>query len=463
MPLAASPSTPASPKAVASAFAFVYGSILPMPVPPQTRMLARIIFGLALLGILVVTHLGLQVEKGFSDGCTGFGDVAITAGALDAAPEVGGCGAVAAGEYADFLGVSNIVWGLLFYIGLALLRLAYASSGNSMFRLASFGMASVGILYTLYLIYLQAVVIGEYCILCMTSAVLVTILFVLHVLEHRKLAGASTEAAPRTTARAALMPYGVLAGIFAVLLAADVVLAGGDPAEPSAFVDGTGDETPETAPPTSLAPPLPQGCAYDPVFAPVTDFTEFVNNPAQGTGPVTVVEVFDPNCPACRALHETLRAVKTANADRATFYSVPFPLRQPTVGQAASLAWARETGSYFDLTDEFFSRQDGTWGMDADELRESANAVGLDGPSLIATLENQAQLQPLLDQVQADANAVQSQLAAPGGNISTPKLVINGRVVANTNQSLTEDCLNQFIAEASALQDAPPAVVEEVQ
>ena len=141
----------------------------------------------------------------------------------------------------------------------------------------------------------------------------------------------------------------------------------------------------------------------------------------------------------------------------------PRPLRPSAIGQAASLAWARESDAYFGLVDQFFARLDASWGMTPEELREAANEVGLDGPSLIATLEDQEMVQPYLDMVSEDADAVRDYLSAPDGGISTPKLVINGRVVANTNATLTEGCLTQLIQDAAGTSDAPVAAVEEVQ
>lgn len=436
-----------------------------MPVPAPTRTLARIIFGVALLGILVVTHLGLQARTGFANGCTGFGDVTVTAESLTAAPEEGGgCGDVATGEYSTFLGVSNIIWGLGFYIILALLRLGYAANGDRRLRLASFGWVGFGFLYTLRLVYLQAFVIGSFCILCMTSAALVTVLLLLHILEHRRDMSTERHSAPPPSTSAALRPYLAMAGVLAVLLVADVALAGDAPDTPEALetaANADPTETQET--PAVLDSPVPEGCAYDPVFSPVVDLTAFTNNPSVGSGAVSVVEVFDPNCPHCQHLHETLRSVKEANMERATFYSVPFPLRPQTNPQAVALAWARDSGHYFDLVEEMFARLDGSWGMSADELRDALNEVDLDGPSLIALLQDPTQSQPLVDILTEDVEAVQGNLRTPDGNISTPKLLINGRVVANTNVTLTEDCLNQMIAEAAGAPAAPAAQVEEIQ
>ena len=93
-----------------------------MALPAQTSLLRRIIVGVALLGIVVVTHLALQKANGFAAGCTGLGEVDFSAGAA-VTGEGSGCATVTEGEYADFLGlISNIALGLLFYVIVAGLR-----------------------------------------------------------------------------------------------------------------------------------------------------------------------------------------------------------------------------------------------------------------------------------------------------------------------------------------------------
>src|SRR5690606_10619735 len=147
----------------------------PVPARNPAGILPRVLFGLALFGVLVVTHLWLQKEAGFAAGCSGFADVSVTSLA-ETMREEPGCATVTNSVYATFLGVSNLVWGLLFYAAVALLRLAHAATGDDRLRLASFGLVGAGFLYTLYLVYLQAAVIGAFCVLCMTSAVTVTLL-----------------------------------------------------------------------------------------------------------------------------------------------------------------------------------------------------------------------------------------------------------------------------------------------
>ena len=124
-----------------------------MALPTQTSLVRRLIVGVALLGIVVVTHLALQKANGFANGCAGLGAVDYSAATTG---ESAGCAAVTEGEYADFLGVPNIALGLIFYVLVAGLRLAYVSRRDDRLRLASAAVVGVGTLYTAYLIYLQA-------------------------------------------------------------------------------------------------------------------------------------------------------------------------------------------------------------------------------------------------------------------------------------------------------------------
>lgn len=431
-----------------------------MALPAQTSQLRRIIVGVALLGVLIVAHLGLQQANGFANGCLGFGDVAYTADGIGGTSA--GCEAVTASEYANFLGVSNIAWGLLFYGLVVALRLAYAATADNRLRLASAGVVGVGLLYSAYLVYLQAAVIGSFCVLCTTSAVLVLTLFVLHVLEHRRLQ-TGLVAAPRRPAQAnrhglaALRPYAPLLGVFAVLLAADVVLAGrGAPEEEPAGGENRLLAAASASAPAAL-PSTAGECTYDPTAAPIADLSPFTDGPFKGgaEAPVRVVKVFDPNCPHCKDLSDALEPVVAEHGDRARFYYVPFPLRQTSLGQVVALKLAQREGRFFELMEEMFRRQDATWGMTLPELVAAVNAVGMDGAAFQALLEDPARLQPVLDQVQADAQAVEAAFADPDGGLSVPKLAVEGRVVASTYASYSPRCLGEFIAQAGAPTEAP--------
>lgn len=424
-----------------------------MALPAQTSLLRRIIVGVALLGVLVVTHLGLQQANGFANGCAGFGG--ITYSADDIGAEAAGCAAVADSEWATMFGVSNVVWGLLFYGLVVLLRLAYAATSDNRLRLASAGVVGVGLLYSAFLVYIQAAEIGSFCVLCMTSAALVLTLFVLHMLEQRRLQTGLVEA-PRAKAGtdrrglAALRPYVPLLGLFIVLLGADLALASRSAdAEPAA--SGPAALLPNGQSGVTPTPDVSGACTYSTDIGPIADLSPFTTGPSKGDpdAPVTVIEILDPNCPHCRDLSATMEPVVAANLERARFFYVPYPLRPTSVGQVVALKLAAREGRFFELLDEMFRRQDATWGMTLDELVAAVDAVGMDAAAFRATLEDEAQLQPLLDQIQTEANAVQEAFAMPDGGISVPKLAINGQVVAPTNASYSPRCLNEFIAEAA--------------
>jgi uncharacterized membrane protein len=139
------------------------------PAPTPRSPLALAIFGLTLFGLLVVVQLVLKESGASVIGCSA---------------ESAGCADVTTGAYSDFLGLPNTVWGGLFYGLVAALRLAYGATGDDRLRLASLLVVVGGLLYTARLVYLQAVVIGTFCPLCMTSAGTVALLALLHVVEH---------------------------------------------------------------------------------------------------------------------------------------------------------------------------------------------------------------------------------------------------------------------------------------
>ena len=431
-----------------------------MALPAQTSLLRRVITGVALLGVLVVAHLGLQKANGFVRGCTGFGDVAYSVSALGAAPsaEGSGCATVTEGAYASFAGVSNIAWGLLFYGLVVVLRLAYAATGNDRVRLASAGVVGVGLLYTAYLVYLQAAVIGAFCVLCMTSAALVLTLFVLHFVEQRQLRPAASADAPRRAAASGggLRAYVPILGVFALLLAADVLMAGRvrasvptPPAQPVQNIAAVAQQSRAAA-----AEPTDDGgaCTYDPTVASIADLSPFTTGPYKGAAdaPVTVVKVFDPNCPHCKSLSEALDPVIAEHGDEAKVYYVPFPLRQSSLAQVVALKVAAREGRFFELVDEMFARQDAQWGMSMPEITAAVEAAGMDGAAFQALLNDEAQVQPLLAQVQAESQAVQAAFAEPGGGLSVPKLAVDGRLVQSSYASYSPRCLAEFITEAAA-------------
>lgn len=99
---------------------------------------------------------------------------------------VGNCDAVQNSPYAVLLGVPVAIWGLLGYLALLALfavRVTDWSGLGHLARQAFFLVALVGVLYSAYLTYLELFVINEICPWCVASAIVMTGLFLLAIVD----------------------------------------------------------------------------------------------------------------------------------------------------------------------------------------------------------------------------------------------------------------------------------------
>lgn len=91
----------------------------------------------------------------------------------------GGCGTVEASPYSEVGGIPVALFGLIGY--LAILAVLLLESASAFFAengpLAVFGMSMVGFIYSMYLTYLELGPIGAICSWCVTSAILMTLVF----------------------------------------------------------------------------------------------------------------------------------------------------------------------------------------------------------------------------------------------------------------------------------------------
>lgn len=102
----------------------------------------------------------------------------------------GGCETVQLSPYSRFAGVEVAAIGLAGYVvllALTLLSLTPRHAGSVGLINALVGLSGVAVAFTLYLKYLEFFVIKAVCRWCVASAVLITIFFVLAVLERRRL------------------------------------------------------------------------------------------------------------------------------------------------------------------------------------------------------------------------------------------------------------------------------------
>jgi uncharacterized membrane protein len=118
----------------------------------------------AFLGMIDSSYVAFQAAKGFLIPC-GF---------------AGGCDQVLSSPYARFLGISIAWFGLAYYSAIAAAGL-FAFYGYPEALQISVIPAAAAFLFTLYLFYLQAIVIRAFCDYCLLSASLVLLIFGLHL------------------------------------------------------------------------------------------------------------------------------------------------------------------------------------------------------------------------------------------------------------------------------------------
>jgi uncharacterized membrane protein len=134
------------------------------------RMLAALV---ALAGVFVATYLTLY-KLGYI-------------GTLSCA--VGSCETVQTSKWATFLGAPVGAWGVAYYVavlGVALYGLRPATSESPRVSQLLVLMTGTGVLFSLWLTYLELFIIHAICMWCVVSAVLAALLFVISVLDLRE-------------------------------------------------------------------------------------------------------------------------------------------------------------------------------------------------------------------------------------------------------------------------------------
>jgi len=387
--------------------------------------LERLLFGLALLGVLDVVHLFIQQNHEFEDGCLGLAS-------LDSAGSTFDCAAVTTGPGSELFGVSNITWGFGFYLLAALLTVLVFWAGPGIrewIQGARTGVFTGGVLYAVYLTYLQAAHIGAFCALCLVSAVIATLLFGTQVVI---LALSSSSTEPSMTSR--LVKRQV--ALFVYFVAAALVLVGAD------LVSFDGWRSPSEsarASATSSSSKAPDECKLETSKSPVgekgaslVNFQDITKGSAKSD--VTVIEYFDPNCPHCKDFHKIMKKLVEAHSEDVQFVFKPFPLRQSSLPEIQALYVAAQSGKFGEMLDAQYARQ-GRSGISMSDLRSIASNIGVDPDVLSNRVEkNEYQMQVLK----------QRKRAVKIGVDSTPTVLVDGYFV----KTRTPECMNTFIERA---------------
>ena len=396
-----------------------------------------ILFVLAIIGVIVTVHLWIQQEiVQFSQGCWGFNP---PAGGASASSD---CALVAQSDAGKLFGISNVIWGIGFYIMLSVLgfMVARASVGRvALLKRVRAGLIAFGFFFSMYLVnvqlgYVADGLIEETCKLCMTSAVIAGLLFIVMLVDLFTSGKAAAGNQKLEVAPSKL--YAALPIVAVLMLAGDYAWftskASSEPAEvadaatsvqnASASAEG-GEEAAELS------------CELDSRYDPFPNYQILLADydPTVGPkdAPVTVIEYFDPNCPHCQALHPVMKNVIEKYKDRVLFVYKPYALGAASLPQIEAMYVAQEQGKFAEMLDAQMALGI-TNGMAVDQVRSVANEIGMDVTELNSSLR--------AEEYRATVMNVR-QYAATTGLSSVPAVIINGKFVGSRSQA----CIEQFI------------------
>ena len=110
---------------------------------------------------------------------------------------IGSCETVNTSKWSRFLGLPVAAWGLLFYLdvfAVAILSTFPRFEDERAFSIVLVAESLVGVLFSAWLTYLELGVIHAICIWCVTSAVIVTLILLVSVLDFREFSNPETAA-----------------------------------------------------------------------------------------------------------------------------------------------------------------------------------------------------------------------------------------------------------------------------
>jgi len=337
-----------------------------------------------------------------------------------------GCDLVRASAYAYPLGIPMPLFGLVLYAAAGWLTwrsLSEEPVAGVPVRVGLLVVASLGVAASAVLTGLEAFVIRAWCSWCLVSAVASVGLLAAAILLARSLtAVAPVDAAGRSSRarrmadravgddRAALRRLTVRGGGGAVLAVSALLVVGALAGAPPSSTD-----------PNALAP----------AWA-----------PRLGSGPVTVVEFADFQCPGCAGVSPMLRALVDEGSVTLVYRHFPLPNHAHALPAARAAVAAGQQDAFWPMAEALYASQEAWKDLGAAGATEYwaalADQLGLDVAAWQAALGDAT----LDDPIQADQDDART-LALNG----TPTLYLDG--VRYTGE-LSLDALRAAVAEAAA-------------
>jgi protein-disulfide isomerase/uncharacterized membrane protein len=394
--------------------------------------LERIFFGVVMLGLLDVTHIWLQKNRGFEGGCSGFGsikgtkggDTSIRGGSGEGAFD---CAAVTSGMGSELFGVSNITWGLLFYGVLAGVTVGMALGKVKARRLLQGGRSALlafGVLYSGYLTFLQFAVLDSLCGLCLLSAVIASVLFGIQAFILSRPTWTPQVLSSdmgNEKRKSQLRLFQRVAIVLSLLVAVDLVYFGGfsiGGGKAKAVEDGDPQcEMVDKPPVAEKGRSLLKG-------------GDIAVGPAGAK--TIVIEYFDPNCPHCKDFHETLKPVIESHKDEVRFVFKPFPLSKASLPEIQALYIAEKKGKYNQMLEGLYEEQ-GQGGIEGRDIAKISESVGIDPTGLLRKVNSGKFQEKILEDREEAINA---------GVEKTPTLLVDGRFTKDSSRG----CIEEYIS-----------------
>ncbi|HUZ47131.1 MAG TPA: thioredoxin domain-containing protein [Terriglobia bacterium] len=335
----------------------------------------------------------------------------------------GGCDVARASSYSHLLGIPLPVFGIVMYAFLLLLLFIHALLPVSAARWTEYAVVLVaggGFLSSLYLTGVEAFVLHAWCEWCVTSALAVTGVFVLSLVDISK-PGSPFEASEALKE---------VQRNFALILFAFVL------AVPSFVLLTRHGSFPASKPPSAKTVEAHL----------VRPDTHFYGDPHAR---VTVVEFGDFQCPACRQAEETARKIRQKYGDRIRFAFRQFPLQvlhAHSEKAAEASECAAQQGKFWQAVDKFYANQDD---LSMPALSRYASELGLNSREFVGCLQK-GQMASRVAQDIEDGRAL--------GVHATPTFFIDGKMIVGPIQysQFTQLITNELQSKESEQADATP-------
>lgn len=97
-----------------------------------------------------------------------------------------GCDTVANSPYSLLFGIPLAAYGVAFYVAIGVIALLYLDTKKMFWGRTLFLSTTAGFLMSVYFIYVQKFLIGAWCIYCIASAIIATLLFCAAIVLRKK-------------------------------------------------------------------------------------------------------------------------------------------------------------------------------------------------------------------------------------------------------------------------------------